>query len=203
MSCDVCEATERVGGGSAHSPTLPSVHLRHSSFSSLSNPSVASPTSQLIIQPFYCFIYITAHYPTLPLLHLRTSQPTLLSLHLRHLVSHPWARSALEPNCRYATATRVVHISVYQTKERSEVVCQVLSSLSQWPYGNTFYCTHRHKSPANTTTKHPHTPNSSQTVTAINGTEPSWELQKFLQPKPVDKCYTTVSIIHGHRRLHI
>ena len=27
------------------------------------------------------------------------------------------------------------------------------------------------KSAANTTTKHPHTPNSSQTVTAINGTE--------------------------------
>ena len=42
---------------------------------------------------------------------------------------------------------------------------------------NTFHCTHRHKSAANTTTKHPHTPNSSQTVTAINGTEPSWELQ--------------------------
>ena len=34
---------------------------------------------------------------------------------------------------------------------------------------------HRHNSAANTTTKHPHTPNSSQTVTAINGTEPSWE----------------------------
>ena len=37
--------------------------------------------------------------------------------------------------------------------------------------------THRHKSAANTSTKHPHTPNSSQTVTAINETEPSWELQ--------------------------
>ena len=29
----------------------------------------------------------------------------------------------------------------------------------------------------NTTTKHPHTPNGSQSVTAINGTEPTWELQ--------------------------
>ena len=95
--------------------------------------------------------------------------------------------------------TRVVHISVYQTKERNEVVCQVLSSLSQWPYGNTFQCTHRHKSAANTTTKNPHTPNSSQTVTAINGTEPSWELQILLQPEAVDKCYTTASIIHSHR----
>ena len=36
------------------------------------------------------------------------------------------------------------------------------------------------KSAANTTTKHPHTPNSSQTATAINGTEPSWELQILL-----------------------
>ena len=36
----------------------------------------------------------------------------------------------------------------------------------------------RHKSAANTTTKHPHTPNSF--VTAINGTEPSWELQILL-----------------------
>ena len=39
---------------------------------------------------------------------------------------------------------------------------------------------HRHRRAANKTTKHPHTPNSSQTVTAINGTEPSWELQILL-----------------------
>ena len=79
----------------AHSLTFPSLYLRHSSFS---NPSVASPTSQLILQPFRCFPYVTAHSPTLPLLHLRhssftnpsvaslTSQlsPTLLLLLLRH-----------------------------------------------------------------------------------------------------------------------
>ena len=100
--------------------------------------------------------------------------------------------------CPSTCTARVVHISVYQTKEGSEVVCQILSSLSQWPYGNTFHCTHRHKSAANTSTKHPHTSNSSQTVTAINGTEPSWELQILLQPKPVDKCYITASIIHSH-----
>ena len=52
-----------------HSPILPSLYLRHSSFS---NPSVASPTSQLILQPFRCFTYVTVH------------SPTLLSLHLRH-----------------------------------------------------------------------------------------------------------------------
>ena len=83
------------------------------------------------------------------------------------------ARRQVRPSTCIA---RVVHISVYQTKERSEVVCQVLSTLSQWPYGNAFHYTHTHrlKSAANTTTKHPHTPNSSQTVTAIHGTEPSW-----------------------------
>ena len=55
---------------SAHSPTFPSLHLRHKSFS---NPSVVLPTSQLILQPFSCFTYVTAHSPTLPLLHARHS----------------------------------------------------------------------------------------------------------------------------------
>ena len=54
----------------AHSPTLPLLYLRHSSFY---NPSVALPTSQFIFQPFRCFTYVTAHSPTLPLLHLRHS----------------------------------------------------------------------------------------------------------------------------------
>ena len=40
-----------------HSPTLPSLYLRHSSFS---NPSVALPTSQFILQPFFRFSYITS-----------------------------------------------------------------------------------------------------------------------------------------------
>ena len=40
-----------------HSPTLRSLHLRHSSFS---NPSVALPTSQFILQPFFTFTYVTS-----------------------------------------------------------------------------------------------------------------------------------------------
>ena len=80
--------------------------------SSFSNLSVTSPTSQLILEPFRRFTYVTAHSPTLQLLHLRkslisnpsfalpTSQlilqafrhftyvtahsPTLSSLYLRH-----------------------------------------------------------------------------------------------------------------------
>ena len=67
----------------AHSTTLPSLHLRQSSFY---NPPVASPTSQLVLQPFIHFTYVTvilqpfrrftyvtAHSPTLPLPHLRHS----------------------------------------------------------------------------------------------------------------------------------
>ena len=40
-----------------HSPTLRSRYLRHSSFS---KPSVASPTSQFILQPFFRFSYVTS-----------------------------------------------------------------------------------------------------------------------------------------------
>ena len=46
----------------AHCPTFLSLHLHHSSFS---NPSVALPMSQFILQPFHCFTYVTAHSPTL------------------------------------------------------------------------------------------------------------------------------------------
>ena len=60
MNCDVGEVTVRLENEQ-------SLHLRHSSFS---NPSVASPTWQLIIQPFRCFTYIAA--------------PILLSFLLRH-----------------------------------------------------------------------------------------------------------------------
>ena len=60
----------------AHSPTLPSLYLYHSSFSnpsgtlpmhsSFSNPSVASPTLQFILQPFFRFSYVTGFPPTSP-----------------------------------------------------------------------------------------------------------------------------------------
>ena len=79
-----------------YSPTLPLLYLRHSSSSnpsiasptsqfilqpffpslhlhhnSFSNPSVTLPTSQLILQPFHCFTYVTVHSPTFLLLLLR------------------------------------------------------------------------------------------------------------------------------------
>ena len=74
MNCDVCEAElilqpfRQLTRVTTHSPTLPSLYLRHSSFSNL---SVTSPTSQLIPQPFRRFTYVTAHSPTFPSLHLR------------------------------------------------------------------------------------------------------------------------------------
>ena len=47
----------------AHSPTLPSLYLRHSLFF---NTSVASPTSQFILQPFFRFSYVTGISLTSP-----------------------------------------------------------------------------------------------------------------------------------------
>ena len=47
----------------AQSPTLPPLHLRHSSFY---NPSAASLTSQVILQPFRCFTYVTGTSRTSP-----------------------------------------------------------------------------------------------------------------------------------------
>ena len=70
MSCDVGKGTERLEN-------------EQMSFSKL---SVASPTSQLILQPFHRFTYVTARSPTLPLLHLRDStfsSPSFASLRHR------------------------------------------------------------------------------------------------------------------------
>ena len=105
-------------GTSAHSPTFPSLHLRHNSFS---NPSVALPTSQLILEPFRCFTYVTAHSPTIPLLHLRHSSlskssfasPPSQALHLILLQSSysnlsvisPTSQLILQPLCRFTYVT--------------------------------------------------------------------------------------------------
>ena len=102
---------------SAHSPILPLLHLHHNSFS---NSSIALPTSQLILQPFLHFTYVTTHFTTLPTLYLRhssfsnpsvalpTSQfilqhsfasPTSQALHLIHLASRPWFFHAPSNQC--------------------------------------------------------------------------------------------------------
>ena len=99
----ILQAFRRFTYVTAHSPTLPSLYLRHSSFS---NPSVASPTSQLIFRPFPRITYVTAHSPTLPSLHQRHSSffnPSFASttsqdFHLRHLASRPWCFFRLVPH---------------------------------------------------------------------------------------------------------
>ena len=65
----------------AHYPTFPSLHLRRTS---LSNPSVALPTSQLILQPFRCFTYVTGHSPILLSLFLRHSLFTYVTWRAAH-----------------------------------------------------------------------------------------------------------------------
>ena len=70
---------------------------------SFSDLSISSPTSQLILQPFHRFTYVTAHSPTLPLLHLRHSSffnpsfasSTSRALHLIHLASRPCQKNIL------------------------------------------------------------------------------------------------------------
>ena len=98
----------------AHSPALPLLHLRHSSFS---NPSVASPTSQalhlihlasrpwdnngaeLILKPFCHFTYVKTHSPTLPSLYLRHSSFSNPS------VASPKSQFILQPFFRFSYVT--------------------------------------------------------------------------------------------------
>ena len=104
MSCEVGEAKEdssifqpflRYTYVTAHSPTFPSLHPRHSSFSnpsfaselcSFSNLSFTSPTSQLILQPFRRFSHVTAHSLTLTSLLLRHRLFTYVTWRAAHVV---------------------------------------------------------------------------------------------------------------------
>ena len=75
MFCDVGKAAEgleielkrRLGGAS------------------FSNAYIASPTSQLILQPFRRFTYVTDHSTVLPLLHLRNRHFTYVTAHSTNL----------------------------------------------------------------------------------------------------------------------
>ena len=108
-----------------HSPTLPSLYLRHSS----SNPFVASPTSQFIPQPFFSFSYVTSsshneqskfilqtfrHFT-----YLTAHSPTLPSLYLCHSsfsnpsVASPKSQFILQPLFRFS------YISISSLNERS------------------------------------------------------------------------------------
>ena len=97
---------------SAHSPNL----------------SVTSSTSQLILQPFRRFTYVTTHSPTLPLVHLGHSSfsnpsfasPTSQALHLRHLANRP---------CISTVVTKFSQNIVADTdKNKALIDCQKCSS---------------------------------------------------------------------------
>ena len=72
---------------------FPSLHLRHSSFY---NPSVASPTSYLIVKSSRCFTYVTTHSPTLPSLYLHRS------LFSNPSVALPTSQFILQPSFRFS-----------------------------------------------------------------------------------------------------
>ena len=120
MSCDVGEVTERLENELCYDYNY--------ELCSFSNLSVTSPTSQVFLQPFCRFTYITTHSPTLLLLHLcqfilqpffhfsyiatsslnsysSAHSPTFLSLHLSHnsfskpSVALPTSQLFLQPFC--------------------------------------------------------------------------------------------------------
>ena len=63
------------------------------------NLSVTSPTSQLILQPFRRFTYVTAHSPTLPSLYPRHSSFSNTS------VASPTSQFILQPFFRFSCIT--------------------------------------------------------------------------------------------------
>ena len=106
----------------AHSPTFPSLHLRHSS---IYNPSVALPMSQLILQPFRCFTYVTAHSPTLlslPLCHRFFTYVIWRAAHVHYisrtehsLISCHCTMSRETKKRRFITLTGIVSTQTNQT----------------------------------------------------------------------------------------
>ena len=104
MNCDVGEATEGlenelwVGEVTKRLENDLCYNYNHE-LSSFSNPSVALPKSQLILQPFCSFTYVTVHSPAL----------LLLLLHLIHLASCSWLEHLSVP-------TRVLSLSLIVTR---------------------------------------------------------------------------------------
>ena len=128
---------------SAHSPIFPSLHLRHNSFS---NPSLALPTSQLILQAFNFFTYVTVQFSNPSF-----AYPTSQALHLIHLaspfsnfsVTPPTSQLILQPFPRFTYVTahsptlqflHLRHSSILQPFFRlSYVTSSSLNSLGEPP----------------------------------------------------------------------
>ena len=85
----------------AHSATLPSLYLRHSSFS---NPSVASPTSQLILESFFRFSYITDSLLMSP------GEPSMICA--RGTIPAVFRKSCLQYNLRTTFNRSITHSTI-------------------------------------------------------------------------------------------
>ena len=101
MSCDVGKAMQVLENeAEPHSQTFPPLHLLHSSYS---NPSVTSPTSQLILKPFRRFTYVKGSNPPV-------ASPT------SQLILQPFRRFTsqliLQPFHRFTYATAHSNLSV-------------------------------------------------------------------------------------------
>ena len=92
--------------------------------------------SQLILQPFHRFTYVTAHSSTLPLLHLHHSSfskssfasPTSQALLLHHLASRPY--HILKFCCRLLiTGTQACYVKRLHNKKESALSGHVLNRI--------------------------------------------------------------------------
>ena len=97
----------------AHFPTLPSLYLPDISFS---NPSVASPTSKLILKPFFRFPYVTGSSLTSP------GEPPMV-------FSDTYTPSLAWPLLTYSNSTIVSSLSSL-LPQRASFVCLKLQYLT-------------------------------------------------------------------------
>ena len=113
MSRDVGEVTERLENELCYDYNY--------ELCSFSNLSITSPTSQLILQPFRRFTYVTAHSPTLPLRHLLHSSfskpsfasPTSQALHLIHLLTLQTFRHLTYVTTHSQTLRRFTYVTAH------------------------------------------------------------------------------------------
>ena len=103
MSCNADEATERLENELGW--------LRWSNRRVGNTPSIASRTSQLVLQPLRNFTYVTARSPTLPSPHLSHKHFTLFTWR----TAHSWGGKVLNIFFkRYYHGSRFIHdITVY------------------------------------------------------------------------------------------
>ena len=112
--------------------------------SSFSNLFITSPMSQLILQPFCCFTYITAQSPTLLLLHLHHSSFSNPSAAL------PTSQLLLQPFscCTYATPHSptllpryLLHSSFSNPSVASPMSQLILQPFCRFAYGTGYFTT--------------------------------------------------------------